>query len=504
MNATFSDRDVERFRGLVVRRLGIAFDDTRLSMLADVMRRRVKASGGGAEAYLMRLGSDPAKKEVAALARELTVPETYFFRNMDQFHALRDAIMPERLAARSSRGPLRILSAGCASGEEAYSIAILAHEVAADVRACVSIRAIDVNPEMLEKADRARFSDWAFRETSPDVRQRWFRQEGQEFVLDDRARRAVEFAERNLIDDDPEFWRPQSYDVVFCRNVIMYFSMETARAVVSRLAEALVPGGYLFLGHAETLRGLSQDFHLRHTHGTFYYQRRDAGVQSWERSAPTAVRRAVPLAAAANDSADSEAWIAAIGGSTQRIELLARTMPPPRLNRMARPSRDFGPTLDLMSRERFAEAIGLLEALPPEAMDDPDAILLRAALLVHSGQLDSAETTSRRLLAIDEMSAGAHYVLALCREGAGDVSAAAEQDRMAIHLDPSFAMPHLHLGLLGRRAGDVEVARAALDKAFVLLRGEEPARLLLFGGGFTREALLALCRAEQLACGRKP
>ena len=94
---------------------------------------------------------------------------------------------------------------------------------------------------------------------------------------------------------------------------------------------------------------------------------------------------------------------------------------------------------------------------------------------------------------IDELNAGAHYVLALCREHSGDGSAAAEHDRVAAYLDPGFAMPRLHLGLMARRAGDREAARRELTQALFLLEREDAARLLLFGGGFNREALVALC-----------
>ena len=102
------------------------------------------------------------------------------------------------------------------------------------------------------------------------------------------------------------------------------------------------------------------------------------------------------------------------------------------------------------------------------------------------------------------MNAGAHYLLALCREGAGDSSAAAERDQVATYLDPAFAMPRLHLGLLARRKGDRERAREELGQALLLLQREDASRLLLFGGGFGREALSALCRAEILACGGRP
>jgi chemotaxis protein methyltransferase CheR len=100
------------------------------------------------------------------------------------------------------------------------------------------------------------------------------------------------------------------------------------------------------------------------------------------------------------------------------------------------------------------------------------------------------------LLSIDELNAGAHYVLALCREQAGDRDAAAEYDRIAAYLDPAFAMPRLHLGLLARRSGDRDAARREFAQALMLLRGEDASRLLLFGGGFHRDGLIALCESS--------
>jgi chemotaxis protein methyltransferase CheR len=99
------------------------------------------------------------------------------------------------------------------------------------------------------------------------------------------------------------------------------------------------------------------------------------------------------------------------------------------------------------------------------------------------------------------MSAGAHYLLALCREGARDLKGAAEQDQIAAYLDPGFAMPRLHLGLMARREGQRENARRQLRQAYTLLHQEDASRLLLFGGGFSREMLVTLCREELAASG---
>jgi chemotaxis protein methyltransferase CheR len=149
-----------------------------------------------------------------------------------------------------------------------------------------------------------------------------------------------------------------------------------------------------------------------------------------------------------------------------------------------------------MRRERFADARALLEALPPAAGKHPDALLFSAVLLTNDGRVADAERACERLLELDELHAGAHYLKALCREHAGDTRGALEHDEVAVHLDPTFAMPHLHAGLMARRAGDALVARRELGQARALLEREETSRLVLFGGGFSREALTALCRTE--------
>jgi chemotaxis protein methyltransferase CheR len=162
---------------------------------------------------------------------------------------------------------------------------------------------------------------------------------------------------------------------------------------------------------------------------------------------------------------------------------------------------DLARAMELLRCERYRDALALIDALPLEAARDPEVLLLRAVLLTHGGNLRDAEQACRQLLDVDELHSGAHYVMALCQEGLGDRKRAAEHDQLAIHLDAGFAMPHLHLGLLAKREGEHAVVQRELGRALALLQGEEPSRLLLFGGGFGRAALVALCRAELAARG---
>ncbi|HEX3883810.1 MAG TPA: CheR family methyltransferase [Stellaceae bacterium] len=497
MICTTHAEGVERFRAALASSLGLQFETAKSEFLADLLTRRLRQLGETLEAYLP--GGRPMIREAefAALAREVTVGETYFFRNSEQFRALAEIALPERVKANRSSRPVKLLSAGCASGEEAYTLAIVARETISDPSYEAVIRAVDINPDALEKARRARYSAWALRETPAETVEKWFRPGGREVVLDPAIRAAVRFDARNLAVEDAELWQADQLDIVFCRNVIMYFAPEQARALIARIARALRPGGYLFLGHAETLRGLSDAFHLRQTHGTFYYQLKDGGSED-------AARRAPPYPAAADGvtNAAGDAWVDVIGAASARIAALAA---PPRMRQHGRKAAPVPPdltgVLQLLRRERFADGLTLLRSQVPAVSRNADALLLEAVLLSNSRLLPAAEDTCRQLLAIDELNAGAHYVLALCREAAGDCAAAAEHDRVAAHLDSGFAMPRLHLGLLARRSGDRSAGRRELADALVLLKREDASRLLLFGGGFDRDALLALCAAALRDCG---
>jgi chemotaxis protein methyltransferase CheR len=500
MTESAASSGLDRFRRLVEDRVGLSFDASKDALLAEVLERRSRALGCRESRYLDGLEAVSVERaELAALAAGLTVGETYFFRNAEQFEALRD-VLAEWVAGEPRTRILRMASLACASGEEPYSLAMLVQDLPLLAGREVSIRAFDLNPEALEKAARARYSAWSLRELPASMLARWFRREGSEYVLDPAIRAAVRFGEANLAADEAQAWESEGFDVIFCRNVLMYFGPRAMRSLVARLTRALAPSGYLFLGHAETLRGLSQDFHLLHTHGTFYYQRRDGCAP---RPGPPPPRRDPPPAPPSDSS-----WVQVVEDAAQRIRALTEVAPRPAFPARTETPRPKAPELDralgLMQEERFDEALAQLGALKTPGPDEAEVLLLRAALLVQRGELAVAETACAALLAHDELHAGAHYLLALCREGAGDADDAREHDQVAAYLDPAFAMPRLHLGLMARRAGDLATAGRDLGQALVLLEREEGARLLLFGGGFGRAALVTLCRAELVAAGGRP
>ena len=498
---------VDRFRTFVSDRLGLRFEDGKVGDLVEYLRRRIAATGlRSFDAYLARL-TDAATMpaELRAIGDQLTVGETYFFRNPNHFRAVREQVL---MRAQGRERALRILSAGCASGEEAYTLAIIVREALGDA-ARARILGIDINPTLLERARRGRYTPWSLRATPLEAQERWFRSADGHFELDESVRTSVSFEERNLMEDDAGFWCAGAFDLIFCRNVLIYFSSEAVRAAVARFAGALAPGGHLFLGDAENLRAQSHDFHLHHTHDTFYYQLRDAAEPRPKVRPPSLP----PTAAAAHPPAFVDpdvSWVSAIHGAAERIERLGRAHhePTPATARASLVTPvaewDLAGAHRLLQEERYAEVHAALDALPAEAGQDPDVQLMRASIRASLGDVAGAMEACRAVLALDELSAGAHYLLALCEEHQGDLESAVRHDQTALYLDASFAMPRLHLGRLAKRLGDTDTARGELTRALELLAREDVARIVMFGGGFRRETLLQVCRGELLACGGEP
>jgi chemotaxis protein methyltransferase CheR len=478
--ATPSPSERQRLRDVAAAVLGLQLDSQGECFIDEVLARRARTLGVAIDNYLAGLEAEPAQAEIAALARELTVGETYFFRNIEQFAVLRDWVS----ACRATRArPVRVLSAGCASGEEPYSIAMTMRDAIPDSVAAWSIRAVDANPAMIEKARRARYTRWALREMPPVMFQRWLRPDGAGVVVDDAIREAVTFEVRNLCAEDVDLWAPGAYDVVFCRNVLIHLTRAAAEALAARLARSLAPGGALFLGHAETMRGLVDGFETREARGTFWYERVEPSTAGGR------ARHGMRV-----DIVADPGWTMPASADPAPAPEMDRPAEAPLTDALARAT-------ELLRQERFDEALARVNALPEAAATAPGTLLLKGVLFAHRGDYGQASRIGTHLLAIDESDADAYHLLALCRDAQGDRRGALYCEWRAVAIDPDFALARMHLGRLARHAGDRDETRRQFTRATALLTGEADSRLALFGGGFGRAALLAMCRAELVACG---
>jgi len=191
----------------------------------------------------------------------MTTNETLFFRDGRPFQQFADAILPRLIDARASRRRLRIWCAAASTGQEPYSIAMLIEEAGAKLAGWnIEILATDLSDDVLQRARSATYSQFEVQRGLPVQRlARFFRQHGTSWMLKEEVRRHVTFAKHNLLDDNRKLGQ---FDVVFCRNVLIYFDVEAKRRIIEQIATMLPSDGYLFLGGTETVLGITQTFEI--------------------------------------------------------------------------------------------------------------------------------------------------------------------------------------------------------------------------------------------------
>jgi len=261
-------------RDQIYRRTGMWFSDTSKYLLQKRLSPRARELNFESfQKYFYFLQYDPrAEAEFDQIYDLVTTNETYFFREPAQLAAFADEIVPEILERKSVK-KIRIWSAGCSSGEEPYSIAMLLNEAGYYDRAAFEIFASDINQQVLAKARRGHYRESAFRATDGPLRDKYFtRNEDGSWHIHDDIRNRVSFGRLNLY-DEPRVSLLGHLDVIFCRNVIIYFDDQSKKVVVSNFFNRLTDAGYLLLGHSESLISLSTQFKLRHLKNDMVYQK---------------------------------------------------------------------------------------------------------------------------------------------------------------------------------------------------------------------------------------
>ena len=416
-------------RNLVESASGVVLGDAKLPHLSAVVRGRMAALGisdaAGYTALLSGEGSGAAERR--DLVSELLVGETVFFRTPALFRAFERAILPG-LFAQGAVSPLPIWSAGCATGEEAYSVAIAALEGSRGRHADpVRVRATDLHPRFIDAAREGIYPEQALRNLPDRIRESWFTttRNGRCRVTD-AVRRLVDFEERNLIDFLSGPPPSARYAAIFCRNVMIYFRSDTTRRLVERFHDSLFEEGVLFLGHSETLWGISESFRLEEQEKIFYYRKsRAKAVQGSPAAAPRSRGPSPPRRAGA-----------------------VATSPP------SLPAVQPSPAMQLvLSAERLADQGSFEEAVAmcrrAAALDPgcPEAEYLTAFLLRGRGRHAEALYHAERALERDPRFVFADMEAAECLCGMGRTGEAALRwKRILRAVEGNVLLPRLSVG----------------------------------------------------------
>lgn len=269
------EEDVFRLiRDFVKDYCGIYFDDDSRYLLERRLSRRVRTHHFSTfrEYYRYLLYHSNRDQELASIIDIITVNETYFFREQNQLKTLSEEILPEILRTNKDKKKLRIWSAGCSTGEEPYTVAMLVIEKARFRDWDIEIFGSDINQRVLQVARSGAYRKNSFRTTDPYFLRRYFREENGLSKISDNVKQYVNFTHLNLLDPF-KVKLVGTMDIIFCRNVLIYFDHPSRKKVIEMFYERLVDGGYLLLGHAESLINLSTAFTLRHFKYDMVYQK---------------------------------------------------------------------------------------------------------------------------------------------------------------------------------------------------------------------------------------
>lgn len=449
------------------------------------------------------LNSPLSAEELRKLARHLTIGETYFFRERPSFNALAAHVLPALIHQKRDRDRrLRLWSAACSTGEEAYSLAMLVQQVLPDWREWnVSILATDLNPHSLRKAEAGVYGDWSFRECTDDFRERWFSPVGRasgaaKYRVRDELREMVHFAELNLAEDTfPSLGNDtNAMDLILCRNLLIYFTAAHARRLIANLRQSLVDEGWLIVSPSECSQALFSGYVPVNFPGSILYRKRNARD----------VARAHEPAFAFTEAfaAPEPKWLAPLS----EIEVSVMLAPPPTPASAPELRPDGAPSgmtaADSMyARGEYAEAAAALRTTLAAPADDAQhvrALGLLARALANLGQLDEALAASERWIAADRLDAAAQYLHAMVLQELGERGRARAALQCALYLQPEFTLAHFALGNHARAEARVADARRHFANAARLLDDLDADDLVPESEGLTagrlREIIVALGR----------
>lgn len=499
------DTDLVRFGHIIEKRFGLHFPKKRRDELERGLRQAFAASTCQDLDEYYHLLQDPRAGglELDRLINALTVGETYFFRDAGQFDALYNHVLPQIVERRRPVRTLRLWSAGCASGEEPYSLAIMLRELLPDVDEwSITILGSDINAEALDRARKATYGEWAFREErARRWRPRYFRRQGDRWLLASEVQRMVTFNNMNLAGGDyPAFETNTTLmDVILCRNVTIYFGPEATRRVVAQLHDALVDGGWLVVGHAEPSPTTHQSFQAHPFPHAMLYQRTGQAART----------TAAPRAPTFNPPIVRPSPTGSLGArpNHERVRSPAAAADPePRPEQDSiildkHPSVTVDPIVqarELLEYGYSERARDLLLPLVPSLPEPSLACTLLGQALANLGQWADAEHWCRRAVEQDRLALEAYYTLALVLQHQGRIDEAINAMKKVVYIDRRYVLGHFGLADLYRSRRDWAPAQKALDNARRLLEAQPRQQVIPGSGGVTAERLYqAVIRQQQ-------
>ena len=454
--------DYERFRDLVLERSGLYFPEAKQRSLRRGLGEALGASSCTRldEYYRLLQYSPSNSSEWDSLVSALTVGETYFFRNKGHFDALAQHILPELIERWEHRNRrIRIWSAGCATGEEPYSIAMLLRDLIPRPESWnILILATDINRDALRQAQQGVYGTWSFRGVEKRVQDRYFRLDGNKrLAIADDIKRMVTFDYLNLVDDYyPSLANnTNAMDVILCRNVTIYFNSEVTQQAVNKFYKCLTNGGRLMVGSSEPNLEFYREFETETFPGAVVYRK--------------------PVVAKAEES------------PVFVFEPQKPVVKPPPLD-------PYKEALTLLQAGRVDEALTkLYEKLDQDPSFVPTYYTL-GRVYANKGNLAEAQNWCERAVQKDKLQAEPYLVLSMIYQQFDLLEMAIDNLKKTLYLEPTLALAHYNLANIYRQQGNAKLARKSFQNVQRLLKDKPRDELIPEGDGLVVGRLLQLVK----------
>jgi len=496
MSTAGPEATLAKFARFVSRQMALYFPDDRLSELRHkLVPLATEAGFDDLDKYLQSLmGAPLSRPRLETLARALTIGETYFLRDPRSYQVLEQEVLAELVAQRRQNDrSLRIWSAGCSSGEEPYTLAILLSRAIPDLDSWdISLVATDINPAALERGRHGIYSKWSFRNAPAWLMEYFTRRPDGRYQIVPRIKCMVRFEYLNLAQDVADavpVAGTDDVDIIFCRNVMLYFEPAQIERTMLRFHDALHTGGWLFVGPTEVDPSLLTGFTCRRHDGAFVLGK---GVPDTTPAAPlpqpdlaparhsTPAAQPAKLAAAATGAppAPGEPPAAAPEGPTGGTAVDAA----------------FGEAQACYRAGKYRDAAACVRHALETGPQPVDILVLGARALANIGDFIEARELCEHAIAADRLSAQGHYLYSIILEHLGEFEAAAAALKNVLFIDHDHLLAYFALGNLARQSGDAAETERNFANALRLLERRDPCETIPESEGLTAGGLAQMIR----------
>lgn len=412
----------------------------------------------------------------------LTNNESYFFRDKQQFNLLRNEILPKIIQRNQIKKTIRICSAGCSTGQEPYSLAILLQELLPDFQQWnVLILGVDINQIALQEAKKGIYASWSFRGVETQIKQKYFKEINNQYHLNQEIKKTVNFQQVNLVKDSfpQQNSELKEMDLIICRNVFIYFDSEAIAKAIHKIYHTLQPLGYLITGHTELAGQDLSLFEIQAFADSIVYQRPAENisdklvqtqikptVQSPVINRPSNIKKSVIFSKKLlNKSAN-------LINNVERIQQILSVavepnLPPSNLNSSKKNREAIEEANQYWQQKQYSLAIQKLHETIANKVDHYEAYQLMAQIYADMGKYDEAKDYCQQALQIDSLTISPYYLLAQIAEETGNRSEAKKILKQIIYLERDFVAAYLDLSQIYRQEGNrqraLKMQQAALD-----------------------------------------